>query len=102
MYVQNKKGAMVERHCYIGNIMTNSEFVEKRIKQQIEGTYILMETLLDDPQEAAEQGLFTYSNGLGSGYGWHRFETTQFMGCIKLPYIINGVQVFGLLIRPAN
>lgn len=78
--------------------MTNAEFIESR---KINGVYVLVKDIFEDPQTASMQrGRYTsYEDGTGFGFGWCSFKNTPFIKCVELPYQSNGIQVFGLLIE---
>lgn len=80
--------------------MTNSEFIENRCKNKVDGAYVLIKDVFEDANQASrERGIFVCENGGGSGCGWGNFECTPFIQCVELPFKANGVKVYGLLIK---
>ena len=80
--------------------MTNAEFIVNRCEKNINGAYVLIEDVFEDAQEASnKRGMYVYENGWGRGFGWCSFKNTPFIDCVELPYNVNGVKVFGLLLK---
>lgn len=80
--------------------MTNAEFINSRCESNINGAYILIKDMAENPQTASNQrGMFIFENGWGRGFGWCSFKNTPFIDCVELPYQVQGVQVYGLLMK---